>query len=102
MEAIRVELSMKRDSSELYSSTENPFAVIADRLARIFERGETETEKERESERSDIGRQYSLAVISSTKATLSISLFPPSPLFLPLSRSHSLYSHAVYKTARSI
>lgn len=42
MEAIRVELSMKRDSSELYSSTENPFAVIADRLARIFERGETE------------------------------------------------------------
>lgn len=84
MEGIRVELSMKRDSSELYGSTENPFAVIAGRLARIFERetDETETEKERESERSDVGRQYSLAVISSTKATHSISLFPPFPSFL--------------------
>ncbi|KAG5342062.1 PPK19 protein, partial [Acromyrmex charruanus] len=30
MEAIRIELSMKCDSGELYGTTENPFAVIAD------------------------------------------------------------------------
>lgn len=35
MEAIRVELSTKRDGGELYCSTENSFAVIAGRLARI-------------------------------------------------------------------
>lgn len=82
MEAIHVELSMKRDSGELYGAIENPFAVIAGRLARIFERNETEGQRERtrerESERSDVGRQYSLAVISSTKASLSLFSRPPS------------------------
>lgn len=51
MEAIRIELSIKCDSSELYGATENPFAVIAGRLARIFERDEMKTEKGRENER---------------------------------------------------
>jgi hypothetical protein len=67
---------------------------------------ERERERERKSERvCDVGRQYSLAVISSTKA--SLSLFPI-PLLRSLSRSLSLslslslYSRAVYKTARSI
>jgi len=39
MEAIRVELSMKHDSGKLYVATENPFAVIAGRLARKYSKG---------------------------------------------------------------
>lgn len=51
MEAIHVELSMKRDSGELYDAIENPFAIIAGRLARIFERNETEMERKDERAR---------------------------------------------------
>lgn len=109
MEAIRVKLSTKCNGSELYCSTENSFAVIAGRLARIDRTRQRETQRQAEKDRDryregqrqiqrgrvDVGRQYSFAVISSTKAILSLSFFPSLLLFYPV-------LSFVYKTTRPI
>jgi len=86
MEPIRIELSMKCDSSELYGATENPFAVIAGRLARIS-RGTRWRQRKDERMRGEWRRKaiFARGSISSTKASLSrFSLSPFYPSFCAL------------------
>jgi len=99
MEAIRVKLSTKCNGSELYCSTENSFAVIAGRLARIDRTRQRQAEKDRdryrEGQRERKGESMSGGNI---RSRLSVPQKPSSLcLSFPLSFSSIPYSHLFTK-----
>lgn len=101
MEAIRVKLSTKCNGSELYCSTENSFAVIAGRLARIDRTRQRERQRQTEKDRdrySEEDRERRAMSGGNIRSRLSVPQKPSSLcLSFPLFFSSILYSHLFTK-----